>query len=154
MNCDPWWTSPLIQVGGPIVAVGSILLIGLGIAITPPKPDPAATTHSPFPTGSPFSAPPQMRNTVATGPLSPPQLQTAPALAPIPKLPASFFVAPPDPDVAMFANFEQLRYQVRVASHQMRLRNAIGARSERPSYYPFPTPARSIHTEPLMHPSL
>lgn len=28
-NCDPWWTSPLIQVGGPLVTVAALALIVL-----------------------------------------------------------------------------------------------------------------------------
>ncbi|WP_394796386.1 hypothetical protein [Armatimonas sp.] len=158
VNCDPWWTSPLVQVGGPIVAVGSVLLIGLAIALTPPKPDPAVASassgHSSPPALSPFSAPIPSHNTLSLGPLSPPQFQPSAALAPIPKLPESFFAAPPHPDAAMLENFEQLRYQVRVASNQMRLHNEFGARSEQSPRYQPRTPVMGINSQPLMSPNL
>ena len=28
-DCDGWWTSPLLRVGGPVIAVGTVLMVGL-----------------------------------------------------------------------------------------------------------------------------
>lgn len=37
-NCDPWWTSPLIQYGGPLVAgVTLILLVGSSLVRVQPR---------------------------------------------------------------------------------------------------------------------
>ena len=27
LNCDAWWTSPLVQIGGPVVVLGTLLLL-------------------------------------------------------------------------------------------------------------------------------
>ena len=124
VNCDPWWTSPLIQVGGPILAVGSLFLVGLALAVAPPRPDPAAASSRPRPT---LFTPPAVSSTFASpvAPLAPPPVQHAAApLAAMPQLPPDFYAPKPDPDAALMENLEWLRYHVRVASGQMRAHSA------------------------------
>ncbi|WP_309715771.1 hypothetical protein [Armatimonas sp.] len=133
VNCDPWWTSPLIQVGGPILAVGSLLLVGLAVAVTPPHrdtPASSAASRPPRPSAAIFTPPTVSGSSIASaGPLSAPPLQAAPPpLAPMPQLPPDFYAPKPDPDAAMMESFEWLRYSVRVASNQMRTRSEMQAR--------------------------
>jgi hypothetical protein len=145
VNCDPWWTSPLIQVGGPILAVGSLLLVGLAGAVTPPRRDTpassAASRPSP-PRAAIFTSPTVSGSSIASaGPLSAPPLQAAPPpLAAMPQLPPDFYAPKPNPDAAMMESFEWLRYSVRVASNQMRARSELQARpysgSSSPMSYP------------------
>jgi hypothetical protein len=123
VNCDPWWTSPLIQVGGPALAICCVFLVGLVAAVSSPRSDPAADSSGDR------QAPPAIFSTgaVATrltppvGPLSAPYVAAAPPpLATMPTLPADYFAPPPPPDAQQMAEFEELRYRVRVASGQMR----------------------------------
>ncbi len=119
INCDPWWTSPLIQVGGPVLAVGSLFLVGLAIAVTPPRPDPAVASSARPTLFTPPAITRPFANSVA--PLAPPAVQhPAPPLAAFPQLPASYFAPKPDPDAAMMESLAWLRYHVSVASGQMR----------------------------------
>lgn len=133
INCDPWWTSPLIQVGGPILAVGSLLLVGLSIAVTPPRPDPAAqsaqTARPPALLSSPTLP---LSASLGPAPLSPPPApQAVPPLATIPQLPPEFYAPKPPPDAALMADFEWLQYRVRVASGQMRIQSDTSRQRER-----------------------
>ncbi|MBB6050654.1 hypothetical protein [Armatimonas rosea] len=146
INCDPWWTSPLIQVGGPALAICCVFLVGIVAALTPPKPDPAlGSSHHGGSSSTPtvFSSPALSSGFVPpVGPLSAPRMaQAPPPLAAMPQLPASFFAPPPPPDAQQQAEFEQLRYQVRLASIQMRSRNEALTRYE-PTFVPAGSPAK------------
>jgi hypothetical protein len=119
-----------------MLAVGTFLLVALVVALTPPKPDSAQSASGSLsaPTLSPFSAPltTSLAPSPSLGPLAPPMV-SSPTLAPIPQLPASFFAPPPNPEAEQLHQFEQLRYQVRLASIQMREQNARGVRRQQPT---------------------
>lgn len=121
-NCDPWWTSPLIQVGGPMLGVMSVLLVVLAASFTPLRPDPAAATTQHFtPLTTPLlAAPAPVAPSSSFGPLSPPAMSTATAFSAPPPLPPSAFLPPPDPEQLQFERLEELRFQVRSASASMR----------------------------------
>lgn len=156
VNCDPWWTSPLIQVGGPALAITCVFLVGLVAAVTPPKADPSAVSSESGRSSAPalFTPPAAPTYITPTGPLTAPTFAAAPPpLATIPQLPPEFFQPTPPPDAQQMAEFEQLRYQVRLASIEMRARSDgqrpfASAPSAPAPFYPlkrgFGSPQRSL----------
>jgi|GEM_PF-977055 hypothetical protein len=73
-NCDPWWTSPLFQIGGPAVLLVSLFLI-VGVTLFKPKAD-----------SSPRIAATRVNSTIPATQI--PGYGTIPAMS-APRLPAS-----------------------------------------------------------------
>lgn len=126
-NCDPWWTSPLIQVGGPIVAVFALLMAVLvtrfgnvspqdrassfsasGTAgrpgASPAAPDAAfGVLSAPGPSGA-LPSPASPTAFAAPAPATTPAVTVFPAAPPPPAA-----VAAVDPDRRALADLEALR---------------------------------------------
>lgn len=112
-----------MQVGGPLLALTSLILVVIAVAFSPVRPDPAAvassrTSQSSF---APLLSAPAPTTTTpsAFGPLAAPPTFTP---APPPVFPRALTpLAPtPDPDVLQMEQLDALRYQVQLASRAMR----------------------------------
>jgi hypothetical protein len=119
-NCDPWWTSALIQVGAPLLAASAALLI---FVITTfgsrpsPIPERAASARTgggvlgaPMATGYPSSA---LNTGFPSAPSASFVASSGPTYATTRAMDSGWqapaVVAPVDPDAARWAELEQLR---------------------------------------------
>jgi hypothetical protein len=122
-NCDPWWTSPLVQVGGPILALGSLLLVVLLLSVSPvPQATrPTASNHS---SGElPRSTMPSLLSASTPGfgnpemsALSAPPVQTAVAPLPPIQLSPDVFRPLPTEDQLLINQMNQMRFLADSAS--------------------------------------
>lgn len=84
-SCDPWWTSPLLVTGVPVVAVFG-LVIALVVARFAPKPSisagPAPAPWRPV-AGAPMAGPSSTEETTRSGP-EPPTVAAPPPVAVLP----------------------------------------------------------------------
>lgn len=143
VNCDPWWTSPLIQIGGPILAVTALVLVVVTASVTPLRSDPAKLASGGATGARPlvFSAPQPLPAVAALGPLSPPTGVSSNTFPTLPTLPPAAFLPPPDPERAQFEQLEQLRFQVRSAAFTLRQQRAW-----RPEARPLPLGRMATYT--------
>lgn len=78
-NCDPWWTSPLIQVGGPLVTVAALALIVLANVAGPRRGGPAGSSYRSNPNAPRLSGAPTL--TYAQPTAAPPRGIVFPSVA-------------------------------------------------------------------------
>lgn len=109
-NCDPWWTSPLVQTGGPVVICVSLVLI-LGISLLRGRVDTSNRTAASTRT-APYSYNASPAMPFATGAPTMPSYSTPapiPAGPYIPAMNVSAVVNRPTEDQIRYAELEQLR---------------------------------------------
>lgn len=128
VNCDPWWTSGLVQVGGPIIAVGMLLMTIVLVTISPTAQTATHRVPSQASSGR-VSGMNLLGSPALGGPSSPlsslsaPSVQTAYAPLPPILVAPSAFSQPLTEDQRLFNDLTQLRSLANTGSAAMRSAN-------------------------------
>jgi hypothetical protein len=135
-NCDPWWTSALVQTGGPVVICVTLFLI-LGISLLRGRTN-TTTPLAAAPRSAPYSYGASPAMPFATGaPSYPMTSMPAPPPAPvsIPVMAANAAVNRPTDDQIRFAELEQLRRTTAYVDATVEAHQYARAMAERSATY-------------------
>ena len=129
-NCDAWWTNPLIQTGGPVVLLGTLLLL-ISLPLLQHRDYTPTYVLSQKGTSAPVLSPaarpsaPVLRGPAAYATAAPVGVQSA---AIMPHGPAiTLPPPPPNPDALRWAEFQQLRVASDNAAAALRADDAARA---------------------------
>lgn len=137
-NCDPWWTSPIFQIGGPIVLLISLVLI-VGIAVLKPGEDnrpriPATTVTSTIPAT-------RIPGYGVGGGYAATRIPASPPVIAAPRL--SAYALPPSPDQIQYQRLQELRRMTAYVDSVVQEQYNIRAQQARyQSSYPVPAARR------------